>query len=91
MSTENWPLSPSGVPERAALLDWDADLPAFSWHCPVQAGGFRHPFYTARPGLGEMSFFYTGASLTGVQVFVPESLLEAARAILSPEENPAEE
>jgi len=38
-----------------------------------------------------MSFFYTGASLTGVQVFVPESLLEAARAILSPEENPAEE
>ena len=78
MSTENWPLSPSGVPERAALLDWDADLPAFSG-------------IAARPGLGEMSFFYTGASLTGVQVFVPESLLEAARAILSPEENPAEE
>ena len=57
----------------------------------VEKEAFGIPFYTARPGLGEMSFFYTGASLTGVQVFVPESLLEAARAILSPEENPAEE
>ena len=56
MSTENWPLSPSGVPERAALLDWDADLPAFSGIALSKLEAFGIPFTPPDPDWARCRF-----------------------------------
>lgn len=83
MSTQNWPLTPDGSPEPSALLEWASDYPCQSGILLAQLEAFGIPFFTERPGLGELSFLYGGFSPSGICVHIPNCLLEEARAILS--------
>lgn len=82
MGTEHWPQNPDGTPEKAAPLELTADFPAYGGILLTQLEAFGIPFFTNRPGLGELGFLYGGFSPTGIQFFVPESRLEEAKAIL---------
>ena len=82
MGVEHWPLTPDGGPEKAVPLELAADFPAYAGILLTQLEAFGIPFLTDRPGLGELGFLYGGFSPTGIQVYVPESRLDEAKAIL---------
>lgn len=87
MGVENWPVGPDGQPEKAVLLDCEADFAAFGGITLSKLEAFGIPVFTNRPDLGEMSFLYGGSSITGIQFFVPESRLQEAKELLVPAED----
>ncbi len=87
---ERWPKGPDGEPEQAVKLESQADFAAYSGiHCSIlEAYGI--PFLARRSGTGELGLLYGGWSTDGVELFVPASLLEEARQLLTaPAEDPA--
>lgn len=79
-----WPLRPDGAPEKALPLIVCPDLLSHGAIAVtrLEAGGI--PVLTRYPRAGVLGKLYTGVSGTGVELLVPESLLERARACLTP-------
>ncbi len=81
---ERWPKRSDGAPEAPALL---AHL--MEWNC--EAGlteqllrAYDIPVLTARGNLGSLGTIVLGFSGEGVDLYVPESMLEDARNLTAP-------
>ena len=53
MGVENWPVGPDGQPEKAVLLDCEADFAAFGGITLSKLEAFGIPVFTNRPDLGK--------------------------------------
>ncbi len=85
---QNWPMGPQGEPEKGALLLSGSDVPGdVSILCSMLTS-FGIPYLAKRPGLGGYLNLMLGRAVTaGIELYVPVSYLEQARALL---EAPAE-
>ena len=84
---KNWPKGPDGEPERPVLVESGADFAAYAGILISMLEAFGIPVLTDRGDAEEAGFLYGGFSLAGVKLYVPESRLEEARALLEPDED----
>ncbi|HWS43754.1 MAG TPA: hypothetical protein VN421_11775 [Pseudoflavonifractor sp.] len=78
----SWPMLPDGEPEAPALLESDADFASFSGITISLLESCGIPVLTDLSATGLSNRVYGGFSLDGVSLWVPESRLEEAKAIL---------
>lgn len=80
---DNWPKNADGTPEQAVLLCSEADVPDRIALLGSLLESFKIPYYATRPGLGGYLHVLFGRSVTaGLEVYVPASLLEDAKALM---------
>ena len=80
---ENWPKHADGTPEEKALLCTETDVPGSLGIFCSMLESFGVPFFTRRIGAAEYMKLLVGRSGTGAEVYVPQSWLEEARALLA--------
>ncbi|MDL2274307.1 hypothetical protein LJC34_07200 [Oscillospiraceae bacterium OttesenSCG-928-G22] len=81
-----WPHSDDGTPEEAKILMTVED--GFGGEVPLSLlRAFAIPFVLQYPLFGRLTRVYAGMSMAGVDVYVPESLVETAVELLT---NPPE-
>ena len=78
----SWPVLPDGDWETPALLEMDADFAGFSGITISLLESCGIPVRTDLGSGGLANRVYGGFALDGVSIWVPESRLEEARAIL---------
>ncbi len=87
----HWPKGPDGAPEEAVLLKRDCDLSGWgNITCSILMA-YGIPYYTKRPGSGEMMFIRGGFAPEGIDIYVPASLSEQAQTLLNAPAEFAEE
>jgi len=77
-----WPTLPDGTPETPALL---THISTYDMNGDIVLGlleSFGIPALTQYPGNGGFDRVLQGMSIAGVDVYVPESVLEDAKALL---------
>ncbi len=82
MEEASWPVLPDGEPEAPALLETDADFAGFSGITISLLESCGIPVLTNLGSTGLVNRVYSGFALDGVSLWVPESRLEEAKAIL---------
>ena len=84
---ERWPRTPEGEPEKPALLthllesNYEVEL------LDEKLRVYGIPVLKNRGSLGSLSKIVLGFSGSGVDLYVPSSMLEDARALLEPVED----
>lgn len=86
-----WPHSADGEPEPPALLRLEADFSGYRDIVCSMLDSFGIPYFTNRPGIGDLLFIRGGFSPEGIEIFVPASRLEEATSLLNTAGEPAEE
>lgn len=86
-----WPKDPDGEPEKAALLKNESDFPGYRDICCSMLDSFGIPYFTKRPGAGELLYIRGGFSIEGIDIYVPASRLEEALDLLNATAEFAEE
>lgn len=80
-----WPLYPGGEPEEPVRLAVCPDYLAYGALTVTRLEAAGIPVLTNYPKSGAAGRLYTGVSGTGVELLVPRSRLEEARALLPPD------
>ena len=81
---ERWPKQPDGTPEAPALLTH-----LLEWNCEVDLQeqllrAYDIPVLKVRGNLGSLGSIVLGFSGEGVDLYVPDSMLEDAQALIKP-------
>ncbi len=80
---EQWPNDADGSPEPAALLCNGSDYPDELALLSSLLESFSIPHFARHHGAAHYVNLIFGHNATGIEVYVPVSLLEEARALLS--------
>ena len=77
-----WPTGPDGEPEPAVLLTDVADLAGAPDLAEGLLNGYGIPVRRQYPSVGDIGRLFYGFSVTGIDLYVPASRAEEARALL---------
>ena len=86
-----WPKNADGEPEPPALLRLEADFSSYRDIVCSMLDSFEIPYFTNRPGIGDLLFIRGGFSPEGIEIYVPASRLEETTSLLNTAGEPAEE
>ena len=85
-----WPQGPGGRPEPEALLETAPDLESYAGLLLSRLEAAGIPARTNLSQRGGVGRLFGGFSLSGVEIYVPVSRLEEAKALLGPAEDAGE-
>lgn len=86
-----WPKDSEGNPEKPVFFKKDCDLSGYgNITCSILAA-FGIPYYTNRPGIGEIMFIRGGFTPEGIDIYVPISRLQEAVELCNAAAQPADE
>lgn len=86
-----WPKNADGEPEPPVLLRLESDFSGYRDIVCSMLDSFEIPYFTSRPGIGDLLFLRGGFSPEGIEIYVPASRLEEAALLLNTAGEPAEE
>ena len=80
---KNWPVDENGDPARPAFLEHLSESQIESDIVVNMLRAYSIPVYRAYPNDGDFGRLIIGFSGTGVDIYVPETMLDDARNLLS--------
>lgn len=81
---KNWPRGSDGEPVSPALLTTDSDFEAYGGLVTSKLESYGIPFFTRCGKNGQVGRVIGGFSAAGLEIYVPQDLLEDAKELLRP-------